>query len=429
MAGYAPDPTCSGTDLPAAKRIVRLSFNQVANSIGSLVDPALGTKLVEDFELVDAEHRAFPPLQSPREGNSLTDQSWGTIDQIAQAVGKHVFDNFATLSNCGAAPTDACAQQYLNGLAQKAYRRPLTAAEQARISALYSMALEADAGATVSEAAQYVVYALVQSPQFLYRTEFGGDWHLDGGLTPYEVASMLSYFLTDDVPDQQLLDAALQNKLSSAADVGPHVERILKTDAAKKNLQGALVSYFSYPNLETQIIQDPAFTGEMRQSMYHEAELFLQSTLWGPPLSELLVSRKGFVNATLAPLYGIAQFPPAGVTLDAQQFAQIELPANRDGAAHPSRLLGKSFATERNLGRRAWAAGQKCAALHRNTAPAPQRARRHQPDQRSQPQRIAARAVQHSRHDFAVQRLSRHVRRVWPRARHLRRAGAVSDAR
>jgi Protein of unknown function (DUF1592)/Protein of unknown function (DUF1588)/Protein of unknown function (DUF1595)/Protein of unknown function (DUF1585) len=330
-AGYVPDPTCSGTDLPAAKRIVRLSFNQVANSIGALIDANLGTKLVGDFELVDAEHRAFPPLQSPREGNSLTDQSWSTIDQIAQAAGKYVFDNFATISSCGATPTDACAQQYLTGFAQKAYRRPLTAAEQARITALYSTALEADAGATVSEAAQYVVYALMQSPQFLYRTEFGSDWHQDGGLTAYEVASMLSYFLTDNVPDQALLDAAAQNKLSSVADVGPHVDRILKTDAAKKNLEGALVSYFSYPNLENQVIQDPAFTGEMRQSMYHEAELFLQSSLWGPPLSELLISRKGFINATLAPIYGIAQFPPAGATLDAQQFAQIELPANRTG--------------------------------------------------------------------------------------------------
>jgi Protein of unknown function (DUF1592)/Protein of unknown function (DUF1588)/Protein of unknown function (DUF1595)/Protein of unknown function (DUF1585) len=329
--GYAPDPTCSGTDLPAAKRIVRLSFNQVANSIGSLIDPTLGTRLVGDFELVDAEHRAFPPLQSPREGNSLTDQSWGTIDQIAQAAGKYVFDNFATLTACGAAPTDACAQQYLTSLAQKAYRRPLTADEQSRIAALYTGALKTAASATLNEAVQYSVYALVQSPQFLYRTEFGSDWKVDGGLTPYEVASMMSYFLTDNVPDQPLLDAAAQGKLSSPADIGAQVDRILKTDAAKTNLEGALVSYFSYPNLETQVIQDPAFTGDMRQSMYHEAELFLRNGLWGPPLNELLVSRKGYINATLAPLYGITQFPPAGATLDANQFAQIDLPANRTG--------------------------------------------------------------------------------------------------
>ena len=328
--GFTVDPACSGSDLPGAKRIVRLSFNQIAGSIGSLVDMALGTKLVSDFELVDAEHRAFPPLQSPREGNSITDGSWGTIDRIATAAGQYVFDNFATVTSCGAAPTDDCAQKYLNTVAQKAYRRPLTADEQARLTAFYATTLKAGDGASVNEAVQYGVYAIFQSPQFLYRTEFGDDWRIDGALKPYEVASMLSYFLTDDVPDQPLLDAAAQNKLSPA-DVGPQVDRILQSPAAKKNLEGALMSYFSYPNLETQVIQDPAFTGEMRQSMYHEAELFLQNALWGPPLSELLISSKGYVNATLAPIYGITQFPPAGATLDADQFAQISLPVGRTG--------------------------------------------------------------------------------------------------
>lgn len=329
--GYVPDAACSGSDLPAAKRIVRLSFNQIAGSIGALVDSALGTKLVDDFELVDSEHRAFPPLQSPREGNSLTDQSWSSIDQIAQAAGKYVLDNFATVSGCGAAPTDACAQQYLSKLAQKAYRRPLTADEQARLDALYTTALKSEDGATINEAVQYGVYAVFQAPQFLYRTELGTDWKQDGGLTQYELASMLSFFLTDNGPDQQLLDAAAQNKLTSAAEIGPHVDRILQTDAAKSNLEGAMVSYFAYPNLDTQVIQDSAFTGDMRHSMYHEAELFLQNSLWGGPLSELLVSRKGYVNATLAPIYGIAPFPPPGATLDADQFARVDIPANRTG--------------------------------------------------------------------------------------------------
>src|SRR5688572_10221074 len=82
--GGAPGSTedCSGPDAVSAKRVVRLSFNQIANSLGSLVDSALGTQITEEFELLDAQHRAFPPLQSPREGNSFTDQSWSAADQI-----------------------------------------------------------------------------------------------------------------------------------------------------------------------------------------------------------------------------------------------------------------------------------------------------------------------------------------------------------
>jgi hypothetical protein len=321
---------CSGSDVAAAKRIVRLSFNQIANSIGALLGEDVGAKLVVDFELVDADHRAFPPLQSPREGNSLTDQSWGTVDQIADAAGRHVFDNFATVTACGASPTDACAQQFLASLAQKAYRRPLTTDEQARLSAFY-VAAKGELGATVNEAVQYGVSAIVQSPQFLYRTELGADWRQDGALSPFELAGTLSYFLTDSPPDQLLLDAAAQNKLSSPAEIAAQVDRVLQTEAARRNLEGAMMSYFSYPNLESQVIQDAAFTGDMRRSMYHEASLFLRGALWDGKLDQLLVSRKGYVNATLAPLYGLNQFPPAGATLDADQFAVVELPANRTG--------------------------------------------------------------------------------------------------
>lgn len=327
--GGAP-ADCEGTDAISAKRIVRLSFNQVANSIGTLVDAALGTQISADFELVDAAHRAFPPLQSPREGNSFTDQSWSTADQIAQAAGEYVLDNLETVTGCDAEPTDDCALGYLTDLAEKAYRRPLSAAELERYSALYTTSFKG-AGATVPEAVQYGVYAIFQAPQFLYRTEFGMDATAAGPLGQHELASLLSYFLTDDTPDQLLADAAAAGALTTADQVGAQVERILATDAAKANLEGAMLSYFSYPNLETQIIQDDAFTGAMRESMYREANLFLERVLWSEPLDAMLISRKSYVDANLAPIYGLSVFPPAGATPLGDSFYEVDLPENRTG--------------------------------------------------------------------------------------------------
>ncbi len=323
--------SCSGTDLTAAKRIVRLSFNQLANSIGTLVSDTLTPKLITDNDILDREHRAFPPLQSPREGNSVTDSTWKTMDSMAAAAGKYVFDNFAAVTSCGATPSDACALQYLTGLAQKAYRRPLSTAEQTRISTLYTTTFRAEAGASINEAVQYGVYAILQSPQFVYRTEFGEDWQQDGPLTGTELASLLSYFVTDDLPDQELLDAGAQGKLATPEQIGLQVDRLLKTDAAKKNLHGAMMSYFSYPQLESVKIDDKAFTDGVRNSMYHEAELFLQNTLWSGKLTDLLLAKKSVVNASLAQIYGIAQFPPSGVMLDADGFGLVELPATRMG--------------------------------------------------------------------------------------------------
>ncbi|MFO7180454.1 MAG: DUF1592 domain-containing protein [Pseudomonadota bacterium] len=325
-----PDATCFGTELIASKRVVRLSLNQLVNTLGTLIAPSLRTELAAEHQVVDAQHRAFPPLQDPREGNSIIDTTWKTIDAMAQTAGEYVRENLATVTGCGATPTDACAQQYLLDLARRAYRRPLTPDEQARIETLYTTGLKGQ-GATVEEAVQYGVYAILQAPQFVYRTEFGSDWTVDGPLTQWELASALSYFLTDDAPDAELLEAAAQNRLSTPEEIGAHVDRILKTPAAQQNLHGAMMSYFSYQDLEPLVIDDPAFTAGLRNSMYHEGELFLQKVLWSGTVSDLLLSRQTYVNASLASVYGITGFPGPGVTLDADGFGLVELPPNRTG--------------------------------------------------------------------------------------------------
>jgi hypothetical protein len=323
--------SCVGTDATAAKRVVRLSFNQLANSIGTLINTSLTQKLVDANDILDREHRAFPPLQSPREGNAVTDATWNTVDGMAFEASRYVADNLAAVTGCGASPTDACAQQYLTSLAQRAYRRPLTTDEKTRVTSLYTTALKGEAAATVAEAVQYGVYAILQAPAFMYRTEVGTDWKQAGPLTGYEVASGLSYFLTDDLPDATLLEAAAQGRLSTPAEIGVQVDRLLQTDATRKNLHGAMMSYFSYPQLETVKIDDQAFTDGVRNSMYHEAELFLQNTLWTGKVTDILLSDKTVVNAGLAAIYGISQFPPAGVKADADGFAPVSLPSQRLG--------------------------------------------------------------------------------------------------
>ncbi len=324
------DATCIGEDTAASKRIVRLSFNQIANSIGTLIEPSLAPVLVDDNQVLDSKNRAFPPLQSPREGNAITDGQWTTVDAMASEGAQYVFDNFEAVTGCGAQPTDACAQEYLAEFAQKAYRRPLTADEQTRVTALYAE-LTGEIGATINEAVQHGVYAILQAPQFVYRTELGPDFTVDGAMTQHELASALSYFLTDDMPDQTLLDAAAANQLTTPEAIGAQVERILGTDAAKKNLQDAMFSYFNFQGIENIIISD--LTDGVKASMIHEGELFLENTLWGGSLNDLLLSRQSVVNEGLAEIYGIAPFPQPGTTPDADGFAPVELPEDRAGIA------------------------------------------------------------------------------------------------
>jgi hypothetical protein len=322
---------CSGSEVVAKKRLIRLSFNQLTNSLSSLLGAPLGTQIATNpaYALVDAAHRTFPsPLSNPREGAVITDNQWDTGDQMAREAAKYVLDNFAAVTGCATA-TDACAQPFVRAFAAKAYRRPLTPEETADIDKVY-----ADVkgfGFPVQEATQYGVYAVLNSPLFLYRTELGGNALAMGPLSPYELASALSYFLADSPPDPSLLDAAAKNMLASADQIRPHVTRILASDAARANLNGAMMGYFAIPTIETVVIDTGAFPNYgpgVANSMYHEAELFLNSTLWNGKVLDLLTSRRTFVNTTLAPFYGLA--PPSGTQSEAD-FVPVELPATRAG--------------------------------------------------------------------------------------------------
>jgi hypothetical protein len=336
-AGGSGGGACTGDDIAASKRLVRLSFNQIVNSIGALFTPALAATVAKDNNIPDATERSFPPLSNTNETPIITDKQWTLGDTMATQVGKYVFDNFATATGC-ATPTDACAQQYIATLAERAYRRPLAAADTTSLTQVYTDVKAA--GGTINEAVQFSVSAILEAPQFLYRSEFGTDWKVAGPLTPYELASQLSYFIGDAPPDTQLLDAAKQGRLGTVADIEAQVTRLLGTDLAKQNLQQAMFAYFGPGQVSTVVLPDtPAFTLGVRNSMYQEATLFINNTLWGSKLNDLVMSRRTFINTTLASIYGVT--PPAGAT-DAN-FVAIDLPDYRAGVlTNPAFLVSRS---------------------------------------------------------------------------------------
>ena len=72
----------------------------------------------------------------------------------------------------------------------------------------------------------------MQSSYFLYRRELGqrgsdGLYHL----TPYELASSLSYMLTNGPPDDQLIASADQGRLTTTADLDREAARLLSDPA------------------------------------------------------------------------------------------------------------------------------------------------------------------------------------------------------
>lgn len=344
MSGSMKPPNqsedCEGWDVAMPRRLIRLSFNQIATSLLPIFGAELAQKIITDNSIKDPTERTFPPLGDTDEGSSYIDSKWQTADGIAKAVSEYALANFATLSGCGATATTECAQAFLTKLAERAFRRPLADADKTSLLTVYTEVVAA--GGTIQEAAQYTVHAIFESPTFLYRTEFGAAAG-EGPLTQHELASQLSFFITDGPPDEQLLAAAAQSMLTTPEQIAPHVDRLLATPAARLNLQAAVLASLGISRVLTVVIDPmkvPEFNAGVAASMFHETELLIKDVLWnGGKVPELVTSRKTFVNAKLAPFYGV----PAPTTLDADGFGQVELPGNRAGI-----LTSLGFLTSRS---------------------------------------------------------------------------------
>ncbi len=342
-SGSTPLPEgCDGPEIVMPKRMIRLSFPQLAASMRPVFGDAFAAKVLEGVMVPPTTERTFPPLGDTSEGSTYIDSKWQSADTMAKLAGEQALATFATLTGCGEAPTPECATAFLGTLAERAFRRPLS--EREKMSVLQVYGEVTTAGGTVQQAVQSGVNAIYAAPQFLYRTEFGADKLTTGPMTPHELASQLSYFLTDSPPDAQLLAAAAQNTLSTPEQIGAQVDRLLALPATKATLQDTVVSSFGIARVKSVVIDGlppEAFNSGVANSMFHETQLFINKVLWsGGLVSDLATSRKTFINKQLAPLYGV---PEPTAELDGDGFGPVDLPENRSGI-----LTSLGFLTSRS---------------------------------------------------------------------------------
>jgi hypothetical protein len=220
---------------------------------------------------------------------------------------------------------EACFQTFLDGFAPRAYRRPLTASEQRRLTDVFLMALQTG-GFTIG--IRTALEVVLQSPQFLYREELGSPdaTATDGealSLTSYEVASELSFMLTGSIPDAELRGAVSQGTFETGADYQREAARLLTTPGARGALRAFLHEWMATDRLATLSKLPPVFPSfnfAMATSMSGELDRFYDDVLWtrSGSLRDLLTSNVSFVDPTLATLYGLqaADGGFASVTLD-----------------------------------------------------------------------------------------------------------------
>jgi hypothetical protein len=201
-----------------------------------------------------------------------------------------------------------CLDKLLDGFGKRAWRRPLSSAERDHLKKVFSD--ERTTG--FAEGAQAVVEVMLLSPQFLYRVESGvpvagADYQR---LSPYEMASRLSYTLWGTMPDQALFAAADAGKLGTRAEIAAQARRLIDDPRATEMVTGFAGQWLQLDKLadaDKDVTVYKTYKPELLGLFQQETEAFVQN-VWkaDAKLSTLLTANYTFVNGPLAQFYGIS---------------------------------------------------------------------------------------------------------------------------
>ena len=220
-----------------------------------------------------------------------------------------------------------CAKEIITSLATRAYRRPVNDQDVAELFAYYQDGIK-EGG--FEGGIRSAVTGLLASPFFLYRTEripAGGRPGDSYTITDLELASKLSFFLWNTIPDEELLQLAIAGKLHDPANLERQVRRML-ADARSETLASNFVHQWLDMKRLDEIVPDSAVfpyasgRSDPRDDFRTELTLFADSIFREDrSVVDLLRASHTFVNERVALHYGISGVKGA-------RFRRVELPSS-----------------------------------------------------------------------------------------------------
>lgn len=222
--------------------------------------------------------------------------------------------------------SDACVTTFVKSFGKRAFRRDLSDAEVQQWSSVGQGAAVLP-GSSAARGLATLVSGLLQSPYFLYRIETN-QLDATSNRLKYDGSSMatrLAFLLTGHPPSDALLAAAAAGQLDTADGVKTAAAALLTDPSAVDRMQ-AFFSEYSQSSLVLGAQKSaelfPNYNADLQHSMFQATELFLKNIVLAPgaDVRTIFDSDQTFVDATLAPLYGVAA-PASG-------FMQIKLAAD-----------------------------------------------------------------------------------------------------
>ncbi|HEX4997142.1 MAG TPA: DUF1592 domain-containing protein, partial [Terriglobia bacterium] len=203
----------------------------------------------------------------------------------------------------------ACAREIVSTLARHAFRRPVKPEDVATLMQFYEVGRSEGAFDSGIEAA---LQRILADPQFIYRGEVESAGAAPGKpyrLNDVELASRLSFFLWSSIPDEELLSAAEQGKLSDPSVLDAQTRRMLadpKSEALIANFTGQWLNVRKMQAVEPAVNLFPDFDSNLRVAFRREIELFFDSVVREDRnILDLITADYTFLNERLARHYGI----------------------------------------------------------------------------------------------------------------------------
>jgi mono/diheme cytochrome c family protein len=217
----------------------------------------------------------------------------------------------------------ACARKIITPLARRAYRRAVTETDLSELMQYYQDGAKDGFEAGIRSA----LTGLLASPFFLYRAEVVPTGVKAGA--PYtigdvELASKLSFFIWNTIPDDELLQLAAGGRLKDPAVLDRQVKRML-ADPRSVSLAGNFLHQWLDMKRLDEIVPDSAvfpyasFRSDPRDDFRTELTLFADSVFREDrSVVDLLSAPHTYLNERLALHYGITDVKGA-------RFRRVEL--------------------------------------------------------------------------------------------------------
>jgi len=219
----------------------------------------------------------------------------------------------------------ACAEEIIDYFGYRAYRRPLNDEDRRPLLEFYQTGY---ANGGFEEGIRLALTRVLASPNFLYRAELAPP-ELEPGsiyeISDLELASRLSYFLWSSLPDEELLELAVEERLSDPDILQDQVQRMLADSRS-----ASLASNFAYQWLELSKLDEispdenifpyASNAGDLRPDFVREIELFVDSIFReDQSVLRLMDADYSYLNERLALHYGIRN-------VRGNRFRRVELP-------------------------------------------------------------------------------------------------------